>query len=400
MPLHRVPMRIPELTPPTHWLERLPHEWGEVLASWGEPAYRGKQVFQWIHRRGVLDPEQMTNLPKTLRARLVEDGVGPLPLEVVRARDASDKTRKLLVRMGDGLDVETVLIPQLEKDPDVDDADRSEDLKAGLRPGAVVTQCISSQVGCAMGCVFCASGVAGLQRHLSAAEIVAQVIEGRDRLDEDERLRNVVLMGMGEPLHNYEAVARALVLLTHPEGIGLSSRRVTLSTSGLVPAIDRLADDFDGKVQLAISLHAVDDEARSAIMPVNRKYPLAELMACLKRYPMPKRRRITIEYTLIRGVNDDVRDADRMVKLLRGVPVKVNLIPMNPIAESALQAPGWGGVHAFRDRLRERGVTATIRRQRGNDVDAACGQLALYGPDGERREGRRKRLQVVPGDGS
>ncbi|MAQ18612.1 MAG: 23S rRNA (adenine(2503)-C(2))-methyltransferase RlmN [Sandaracinus sp.] len=388
-------MKTPELAPPTHWLERLPQEWGEVLAGWGEPAYRGKQVFGWIHKRGVLDPEQMTNLPKSLRAKLAEDGVGPLPLEVVRARDASDETRKLLVRMHDGLDVETVLIPQLVKDPDVDEADRSEDLKAGLVPGSVVTQCISSQVGCAMGCVFCASGVAGLQRHLSAAEIVAQVIEGRDRLHEHERLRNVVLMGMGEPLHNYDNVARALVLLTHPDGIGLSTRRVTLSTSGLVPAIDRLAEDFEGKVALAISLHAVDDEARSKIMPVNRKYPLQELVACLKRYPMPKRRRITIEYTLIRGVNDDLRDADRMVKLLRGVPVKVNLIPMNPIVESALEAPAWDGVHAFCDRLRDRGVTATIRRQRGNDVDAACGQLALYGPDGERTEGRRKRLKVV-----
>ncbi len=389
-------MKTPELEPPTHWLARLPEEWRAVLEAWGEPGYRGTQVFGWIHKRGVLDPDAMTNLPKSLRAKLKDEGVGPLPLEVVRARDASDRTRKLLVRMHDGLDVETVLIPQLEKDPDVDEVDRSDDLKAGLRPGAVVTQCISSQVGCAMGCVFCASGVAGLQRHLGAAEIVAQVIEGRHRLDEHERLRNVVLMGMGEPLHNYEQVARALVLLTHPEGIGLSSRRVTLSTSGLVPAIDRLGEDFDGKVQLAISLHAVDDDARSKIMPVNRKYPLAELVACLKRYPMPKRRRITIEYTLIRGVNDDPRDADRMVKLLRGVPVKVNLIPMNPIAESALEAPAWDGVHAFRDRLRDRGVTATIRRQRGNDVDAACGQLALYGPDGERTEGRRrKRLDVV-----
>lgn len=380
-------------SPADHPIARLPEEWGEVLSQWGEPSYRGKQVFQWIHGRGVLNPTQMTNLPKTLRARLGEELQG-LALESAEEHGASDRTRKLLVRMRDGRDVETVLIPQLERDPDVDDADRSVDLKAGLRPSRVVTQCISSQVGCAMGCVFCASGVAGLQRHLSPAEIVSQVLLGRRCLDEGERLRNVVLMGMGEPLHNYESVARVLRLLTHPDGIGLSTRRVTVSTSGLVPQIDRLGEDFAGKVQLAISLHAVTDERRSSIMPINRKYPLKELMACLRRYPLPKRRRITIEYTLIEGVNDDLKDADALVRLLRGVPAKVNLIPMNPIPESELDAPSWDGVHAFRERVHQGGVTATIRRQRGADVDAACGQLALYGPTGER-QARRRRLPVT-----
>ncbi|MCA9534168.1 MAG: 23S rRNA (adenine(2503)-C(2))-methyltransferase RlmN [Myxococcales bacterium] len=380
---------IPELAPAQHPLERLPEEWAEVLGGWGEPRYRGLQVFQWIHQRGVLDPDAMTNLPKTLRARLREEGLG-LPLTVSHLHPSNDGTRKLLVRMLDGSEVETVLIPQLEKvDPDADgDSDESDEqgtATAAWVPGTVVTQCISSQVGCAMGCVFCASGVMGLKRHMTAAEIVSQVLLGRSLTTEREHLRNIVLMGMGEPLHNYDNVARALVLLTHPEGLALGKRRVTLSTSGLVPQIDRLAQDFDGQVQLAISLHAVTDERRSSIMPINRKHSLDDLMACLKRYPLPKRRRITIEYTLIRGVNDDLRDADALVKLLRGVPAKVNLIPMNPIADSALAAPREDGVTAFRERLFERGLSAFVRKTRGDDIAAACGQLAYHGDDGRRR---------------
>lgn len=380
-----------EFPPPNHPLERLPEEWAAWVVAHGEPKYRGAQVFGWIQARGVFDPAQMTNLPQRLRGHLAKELDG-LPLTISRDHTAPDDTRKLLVRMGDGKDVETVLIPQLRHDdPDVDDAEE----ESASRP---VTQCISSQIGCAMGCVFCASGVAGLQRHLTCAEIVAQVLLGRQlsRASADPlHLRNVVFMGMGEPLHNYDAVARALLLLTHPDGLALSKRRVTVSTSGLVPQIDRLGQDFDGQVQLAISLHAVDDAQRGAIMPINRKHPLADLVASLRRYPLPKRRRITIEYTLIRGVNDDPADADRLVRLLRKVPVKVNLIPMNPIEESTLGAPTWAGVEAFRDRIRDAGMTATIRRQRGAEVDAACGQLALYGPSGERSE-RRRRLPVAP----
>jgi 23S rRNA (adenine2503-C2)-methyltransferase len=377
---------VPDLAPAVHPLERLPEEWAEVLAGWGEPRYRGLQVFQWIHQRGVFDPDAMTNLPKTLRARLHEEGLA-LPLSVAHLHPSLDGTRKLLVRMVDGSEVETVLIPQLEKtDPDAD-ADECDDPNAGPTwvPGTVVTQCISSQVGCAMGCVFCASGVMGLKRHMTAAEIVSQVLLGRSLTTEREHLRNIVLMGMGEPLHNYDNVARALVLLTHPDGLALGKRRVTLSTSGLVPQIDRLARDFEGQVQLAISLHAVTDERRSSIMPINRKHSLEDLIACLKRYPLPKRRRITIEYTLIRGVNDDLRDADALVKLLRGVPAKVNLIPMNPISESTLAAPKEGGVTAFRERLFERGLSAFVRKTRGDDIAAACGQLAYHGDDGRRR---------------
>ncbi len=329
------------------------------MSEWGEPAYRGKQIFDWIHRQGVLDPDEMSNLPKSLRARLHEEGMG-WPVEIVSSHEAADRTRKLLLGMPDGERVETVLIPQLNDD-------------------SVVTQCISSQVGCAMGCVFCASGVAGLKRQMSDGEIVAQVLLGRRELGPDRRVRNVVFMGMGEPLHNYDAVARALVLLTHPDGLDLSKRRVTVSTSGLVKQIDQLGRDFNGQVQLAISLHAVRDAARSKIMPVNRKHGLGELTEALRRYPLSKRQRITIEYTLIQGLNDSPRDAREMVDLLKGIPVKVNLIPMNPISASDLRAPDQSHVLRFQEELTRRGLSVFVRKTRGDDVAAACGQLAFHG---------------------
>lgn len=354
------------LAPAAHPIARLPEEWIAHVREWGEPAYRGQQIFDWIHRQGVLDPDRMSNLPKALRERLKEEGVG-WPIEVVSAHESADRTRKLLVGMADGERVETVLIPQLDDD-------------------RVVTQCISSQVGCAMGCVFCASGAAGLKRQMSDAEIVAQVLLGRREIGPGHRIRNVVFMGMGEPLHNYDAVSRALVLLTHPEGLDLSKRRVTVSTSGLVDQIDRLGKDFDGQVQLAISLHAVRDDDRSQIMPVNRKRGLGELTKALKRYPLTKRQRITIEYTLIRGVNDSVQDAREMVELLRGIPIKVNLIPMNPISSSSLEAPDATHVTRFQQELTRRGVSVFVRKTRGDDVAAACGQLAFHG---ESRRAKR-----------
>jgi len=381
-----VPLSVPELAPPVHPLERLPEEWEDAVAAWGEPAYRGRQIFRWIHHRGVVEPSAMTDLPKRLRARLEEEGGLGWPAEVAHAHRSDDATRKLLVRMADGRDVETVLIPQLrDADPDADDD--GDEVLPGRVPGSRVTQCISSQVGCAMGCVFCASGLAGLARHLTAAEIVGQVLLGRRALDEGESIRNVVFMGMGEPLHNYDAVARALVLLTHERGVGLSTRRVTVSTSGLVPGIDRLARDFDGRVQLAISLHAVDDGRRSEIMPINRKPPLGDLVESLRRYPLPKRRRITIEYTLIRGLNDGDDEASGLARLLRGVPIKVNLIPMNPVPETPLEAPDLSAVERFQRRLRELDVPCFVRTRRGDDIAAACGQLALHG---ERRRVRRR----------
>lgn len=368
-----------------HPLVRTPEEWKEALVRMGERPYRAMPVFQWIHRRGVMDARQMTDLPATLRDRLYEDGLAPV-LEVTTERRSLDDTRKLLVQFPDHATVETVLIPAVSgpgstrseevesADAAAADLDDDDDVQARR-----VTQCISTQVGCAMGCVFCASGVAGLKRHLGAHEIVAQVLTGRNALDENEQLRNVVLMGMGEPLHNYEQTARALRIFSNKDGINLSSRRVTVSTSGLVPEIDRLGKEFQGQVTLAISLHATTDEQRTALMPINKKYPIGELLASLRRYPLPKRRRFTIEYTLVAGQNDQVDEARRLSHLLRGLPVKINLIPMNPIEASTLAPPSWAGVLAFQKVLLDAGYSCFIRRRRGDDVDAACGQLALLG---------------------
>ena len=370
----------PPLTPAQGPLERLPEEWAEAMVRLGEPKYRGLAVFRWIHQRGVLDPEQMSDLPKCLREKLRAEGLAD-PLTVVQEQLSDDTTRKLLVRFSDDKEVESVLIPQrVQTQADVgapDDEDPDEEPEE--QQLAHFTECISTQVGCAQGCVFCASGQAGLKRNLTASEIVAQVLLGRRRLGEHERLRNIVLMGMGEPLANYDAVARALVLITHPDGLNLSRRRVTLSTSGLVPQIDRLGEDFAGQVQLAVSLHQVDDERRSALMPINRKYPIAELLGALRRYPLPKRRRITIEYTLVSGQNDSLADARKLAQLLRGLRVKVNLIPMNPIDASPLGPSAWGTVDAFQEQLIQNGIGTFVRRRKGADIAAACGQLALKG---------------------
>ena len=373
-----------------HPLARTPEEWTSAVAAWGGRAFHGKQVFRWIQARGVVEPADMSDLPAELRERLRDDGVGPR-VTISMERRAQDDTRKLLLTLHDGATIETVLIPGVSAgksqlpnpvEPDADSAaavDDDDDEVHETGEKVRVTQCISTQVGCAMGCVFCASGVAGLKRHLGADEIVAQVLLGRSRLDAHEKLRNVVYMGMGEPLHNYESTARSLRLLTHPDGIGLSTRKVTISTSGLVPEIARLGSEFAGSVGLAISLHAADDETRSRLMPINKKYPLAVLMDALRAYPLPKRRRITIEYTLVSGKNDTVAEAKKLVKLLRGIPVKVNLIPMNPIEASTLGPPNLAAVLDFQKVLCDAGYSCFIRRRRGDDVAAACGQLALLG---------------------
>ncbi len=388
--------------PSTLPLARFPEEWAAEMVRLGGRTFHGKMVFKWLHARSITDAGKMTDLPVALRDRLTQEGLTGV-LSIVSERRAADDTRKLLVGMHDGTNVETVLIPRLTagrsdlpspygNDATYEDADAAaavddedEDDAPGL-PGAPlrepfvpVTQCISTQVGCAMGCVFCASGVAGLKRHMRADEIIAQVLIGRARLDPNERIRNVVLMGMGEPLHNYESTVRALRLLTHKEGIALSPRKVTVSTSGLVPEIARLGQDFGGQIGLAISLHAADDETRSRLMPINKKYPLPVLMQALRDYPLPPRRRITIEYTLVAGKNDTIDEARKLTKLLRGLNVKLNLIPMNPIEASTLGPPDMKGVLAFQQVLCDAGYPCFIRRRRGDDVSAACGQLALLG---------------------
>jgi len=367
-----------------HPIARLPEEWQASLTAQGERAYAARQVFEWIHKKGVIDAAAMTNLPSRLRASLAGEGLVPGVAVPEQIHRSADGTRKIAVRLRDGALIETVLLPAVsgkgspaQLDADAAAADDDDDVDIG--PRTRVTQCISTQVGCAMGCVFCASGVAGLKRHLGAEEVVAQVLLGRALLEDGELLRNVVYMGMGEPLHNYEATARSIRLLTHREGCNLSSRRVTVSTSGLIPEIAKLGRDFGGQVALAISLHAADDTTRSSLMPVNRRYPLAELIEALRAYPLPPRRRITIEYTLVAHKNDEEAEAKRLARLLRGLPVKINLIPMNPIEASPLGPPALERVTAFQAVLTGAGYSCFIRRRRGDDVSAACGQLVLVG---------------------
>jgi 23S rRNA (adenine2503-C2)-methyltransferase len=352
-----------------HPLARLPADWEEVAVGLGERSFRGRQVFRWLQARGVIDPARMTDLPLALRERLAEPRFS-MPLAVSDVRRARDGTRKLVCDLALGGKIECVLIP-MSDDPDDDPEDED-----GPWDGRV-TLCVSTQIGCAMGCVFCASGQAGLERGLRAEEIVAQVMVAKQHLAPGEHLRNLVFMGMGEPLHHYDETARALRLLTHSEGIAMSPRRITVSTVGLVPGIKRLGADFSGKVGLALSLHAPNDEVRNTIVPMNRRYPVQEVLGALREYPLPKRRRITIEYILIAGVNDGAAHARELSRALRGLRVKVNLIPMNPITAASMASPEAARVEAFKEVLARDGYSVFVRKQRGDDVDAACGQLVL-----------------------
>jgi 23S rRNA (adenine2503-C2)-methyltransferase len=367
-----------QLAPAQSLTEQLPHEWETVLHAWGEPRYRALQLFRWIYQRGVCDPAQMSDLPKRLRERLAQEGLAPLAA-ATDVQDSADGTKKLLVEFVDGRRVETVLIPRASVAAEDIYATEDDEPGAPVPTPEEVTQCLSSQVGCAMGCAFCASGIAGLKRQMSAGEIVSQVLLGRAALTEATRLSGLVFMGMGEPLANYDAVVRAICLLSHPEGLGMSLRRMTVSTSGLVPEIDRLARDFSGQVQLAISIHASDSDTRTRLMPINKKYPLPELLAAIRRYPLPRRRRLTIEYTLVRGVNDSSAAASALAQQLRGLRAKVNLIPMNAVEGTGLTAPDDAAVDAFQRVLRDAGIDTFLRRRRGDDIAAACGQLALHG---------------------
>jgi 23S rRNA (adenine2503-C2)-methyltransferase len=358
---------------------RLPEEWREAMTALGEKPFRAEQIFRWIHERGVLDPENMTDLSKGLRERLKAEGFAP-PAKISQVHAAADGTRKLVLELAHGARVECVIIPMTDL-ADADAAAAPEDDEDDAPPESAektrITLCVSTQYGCAMGCVFCASGQAGLQRGLSASEIVSQVLLSKTLLEPNEELKNLVFMGMGEPLHHYDETARAIRLLTHPLARGMSPRRITVSTVGLVPGIARLGADFGGKVGLAVSLHAPSDAVRDRIMPMNRKFPIAELIQALREYPLPQRRRITIEYTLMDGVNDSEPQARELVELLRGLRVKVNLIPMNPISASELKAPSQARVVAFQRVLAEAGLSCFVRTRRGDEVSAACGQLAI-----------------------
>lgn len=329
------------------------------LASWGEPGFRAIQVLEWVYRKRVADWGQMTNLPEQLRVRLGETySLGELIS--VRGQGSHDTTRKYLFRLRDGRFIESVVIPA---NPALygEGSDRH-------------TLCVSTQVGCAMACGFCASGLNGLARNLEAHEIVEQVVQA-DVLT-GERMDNLVFMGMGEPLANYREVMRALTILNAPWGVGIGARHITLSTSGLVPQIRRLAAE-KLPVRLAVSLHGATDAVRERIMPINRKYPLAELIPALEDYVRTKRQIITLEYILIEGVNASPDDASALARIAQRLKAKVNLIPYNSVDGLTWVRPAESAQDDFLARLRRHGVTATLRREKGHDIEAACGQLRL-----------------------
>lgn len=323
----------------------------EWLAARSEPAYRADQIKGWLYHKGATAFAEMTNLSAALRAAL-EGEFMISRLRTVRANRSSDGSIKFLFGLADDQNIESVLIPEERR----------------------LTLCVSSQAGCGLGCTFCATAQMGLKRNLKASEIVDQILEAQKVLAGEQRITNVVLMGMGEPLANYAPTMRALEIITDGDrGIGISPRRVTLSTVGLVPQIKKLMDE--SSVNLAISLHASTDELRSQMMPVNRKYPLAELLDCCRSLPIPKRRRITFEYVLLRGINDSPADARRLSQLLRGIRCKINLIPFNPHPGSPYRRPSAEEITRFQKALTELGHQVNVRMPRGDDIQAACGQL-------------------------
>jgi 23S rRNA (adenine2503-C2)-methyltransferase len=330
------------------------------MASIGEKPFRAKQLWHWLYNRGETDFAQMTSISKVMQARLAEHYVVERP-EVERDLISVDTTRKWLLKFPDGNEAETVYIPDEDE----------------VR-GAV---CISSQVGCTLTCKFCHTGTQLLVRNLTPAEIVGQFMVARDAYgewptpdDQARKLSNIVMMGMGEPLYNFDNVATALKIIMDGEGIALSKRRITLSTSGVVPMMKRCGDELG--VNLAISLHAVTDEVRDRIMPINKKYPLADLMRACAEYPgASNARRITFEYIMLKGVNDSAADARQLLRLVKGLPAKFNLIPFNPWPGSEFECSDMKHIKTFSDILQDNGYSAPIRKSRGADILAACGQL-------------------------
>ena len=325
----------------------------EALKDHDIPRFRADQIIRWMYQRGAVSFDAMDNLPKSLRTQLPQHFSIDRPKVVSRLHSADGATIKLLYEFADGQTAETVL----------------------MRHPYGNSVCVSTQAGCRMGGAFCASTLHGLQRNLTVGEIAAQAIGIADFLrQEGARVDTIVVMGSGEPLENYDNVIAALRLLHEDYTIGLSYRGITLSTSGIVPGIERLAEEGI-PISLSISLHAPTEELRSAIMPVNRMYPLADVLRAARAYAERTKRRVTYEYILIRGMNDSPRAAEQLAKLLRGQLASVNLIPINPVAERNLFRPEKGAVRRFQKILEERHITATLRREMGTDMQAACGQL-------------------------
>ena len=354
----------------------------DALLAAGTPEKQVKmrvnQIWQWIYQWGVRDFEDMTNLSKVYRAQLDERFVIALP-EVVRREESTDGTRKYLVRIAGGHEVETVYIPEENRG----------------------TLCISSQVGCTLTCSFCHTGTQKLVRNLTAGEIIGQVMLARDDLDEwpapgigsgdagPRLLSNIVLMGMGEPLYNFDSVRDAMKIAMDPEGISLSRRRITLSTSGVVPEIAKTAEEIG--CLLAVSFHATTDEVRDTLVPINKRWNIETLLAALKEYPrLSNSERITFEYVMLKDVNDSDADARRLVKLIRGIPAKINLIPFNPWPGSPYERSDWTRIEAFADIVYKAGYASPIRTPRGEDIMAACGQLKS-----ETERARKSRAQIA-----
>ena len=323
----------------------------QALDALGRPRFHGRQIFQWIHKRGVTDFNAMSDLGRDLRAQLARELTVATP-EVVKKEESVDGTTKLLLRLADGKQIEAVYIPDTPAH----------------------TFCISTQVGCAMKCAFCLTGKMGIDRNLTAGEIAGQVrVLARDLHMLDKRF-NIVLMGMGEPLHNYDATMKALRILADEHGLAVSPRRVTLSTVGVLPALERLATE-PFMPNLAISLHSTTEDQRDMLVPINRKYGLKELLDACRRFPLKRRERITFEYVMLNRVNDTPEDARRLVKLLNGIQGKVNLLPLNEAAGIPFERPSDDRVNRFARILADHGVVVSVRKSRGRDIRAACGQL-------------------------
>jgi 23S rRNA (adenine2503-C2)-methyltransferase len=330
----------------------------DLLIQWDEKPYRANQVFAGVYHRGIKNFDEISNISKSLRQKLKENFVIELP-EIAQKTESKDGTIKYLFKLTDGATVESVWMPS----------------------GARKTLCISTQVGCRLACTFCLTGTLGLKRNLTAAEITGQYIAVKNdlTLEDEEAVTNIVVMGMGEPLDNYQPVVDALRLMVSPEAMRISTRKITLSTSGLVDKIEKLKGE-NLHVNLAISLNATDNSTRDQIMPINKKYPIEVLLDCLKSFPLKPTRRITFEYVMLRGINDSMEDAKRLVRLLHGIPSKINLIPFNPFLSVEYQAPADETVQEFQDYLIAKKYSAFVRKDRGADILGACGQLAAKSP--------------------
>jgi 23S rRNA (adenine2503-C2)-methyltransferase len=348
----------------------------ELLASWGEQPFRAQQLMQWIHQSGQIDFNQMTNLGKALREKLARLSHVVLP-DIVSSQKSKDGTHKWLLKLSCGNCIETVFIPEATRG----------------------TLCISSQVGCALNCSFCSTGKQGFNRNLSTGEIIAQLWVAARELStnqgvHDKRVTNVVMMGMGEPLLNFDSVVAAMDIMMHDFAYGLSKRRVTLSTSGVLPELERLRTL--SPVALAVSLHAPNDALRDVLVPINKKYPLAQLMRLCKSYFKDEpRRKVTFEYVMLKGVNDQSEHAAQLIKLLKDVPSKVNLIPFNPFPLTQYERSPQSTIDAFRNQLIRSGINTITRKTRGDDIDAACGQLAGEVQDRTSRSGRWQKMHFI-----